>query len=116
MYVNYTNPGLNPHKQYTFLRNFGKETILIAVNFSGESHDLKINIPKHAFEFLGLKEGNFTATELLTGEKCKKSVTSDSPFETAIAPYDAVMWKFTQKNVASASKKIEKQTDKKGKK
>lgn len=116
MYVNYTNPGLNPHKQYTFLRNYGKETILIAVNFSGESHDLKINIPKHAFDFLGLKEGNYTATELLTGEKGKKIIASDSPFETTIAPYDAVMWKFTQKNVASASKKNEKQTDKKGKK
>ena len=54
MYVNYNNATLNPHDHYVFLRHFEHETILIAVNFRSCSCDLKINIPIHAFNILGI--------------------------------------------------------------
>lgn len=57
MYVNYQNPTINPHRQYVFVRSCDGETLLIAVNFSSDSCDLAINIPRHAFEMLNIPEG-----------------------------------------------------------
>lgn len=98
MYVNYNNATLNPHDHYVFLRHFEHETILIAVNFRSCSCDLKINIPIHAFNILGIKEGEYEAEELLSGEKMKKYLSSEVPFETFISPYNAVIWKICNKN------------------
>ena len=113
MYVNYNNPSLNPHLQYAFLRNHGDETLLIAVNFAANSSDLKINIPRHAFDVLGIQEGSCNATELLTNDRMEKTFSSDKPFETYIGAYDAVVWKIsgnrvTAKNKKTASKAINK--------
>ena len=69
MYVNYQNPTLNPHRQYVFMRSFSGETLLIAVNFSSDSCDLAINVPRHALETLNIPEGEVVATELLSGDR-----------------------------------------------
>ena len=116
MYVNYENSTLNPHDQYVFLRNFENETLIIAVNFRATSCDLKINVPRHAFNFLGITEGDFEAVELLTSEKEVKTFSSETPFETFIKPHNAVVWKINHKKVKSNSKKITKQATCKGKK
>ncbi len=96
MYVNYANPSLNPHRQYVFLRSCDNETLLIAVNFDETSCDLRINIPGHAFETLNIPQGEVIATELLSGDTMRKSFANDRPFETFIAPHDAVVWKITK--------------------
>lgn len=108
MYVNYNNPTLNPHKQYVFLRSYGKETLVIAVNFAASSCDLKINIPKHAFEVLDVPEGDCVATDLLTMDSMRKSFSSEMPFATYVGPYDAVVWKIKHKNVLPRDKKKDK--------
>lgn len=97
MYANYESSGFNPHRQFAYLRHFDKETILIAVNFGNEQADMRINIPRHAFDCLGLKEGEYTATELLTGRRARKVVSSVLPFTTKVEPKGAVMWKFTRR-------------------
>lgn len=94
MYVNFDNPRLNPHRHYAFLRHYGKETLLIAVNFSGTDSDVDINIPRHAFDHLGIAEGDHRACELLSGRKMTKAVTSELPFITHLPAYGAVVWKF----------------------
>ncbi len=94
MYVNFDNPRLNPHRHYAFLRHYGKETLLIAVNFSGTDSDVDINIPRHAFDHLGIAEGDYRACELLSGRKMTKAVTSELPFTTHLPAYGAVVWKF----------------------
>lgn len=94
MYVNFDNPRLNPHRHYAFLRHYGKETLLIAVNFSGTDSDVDINIPRHAFDHLGIAEGDYRACELLSGRKMTKAVTSELPFITHLPAYGAVVWKF----------------------
>ncbi len=117
MYVNYENATLSPHRQYTFLRSTSKETLLIAVNFAAQSCDLKINIPKHAFDFLNLPEGTCVdAIELLAEEKTDKVFCAEQPFECYVGPYDAVIWKITHKNISTNKKKTTKQTTKKIKK
>lgn len=93
MYVNYENPTLNPHRQYVFMRNYADETIIIAVNFSPDSAELAINIPSHAFEMLRIPEGEVAMTELLTGEKERKRLAADTPFEAFTGPWGAAVWK-----------------------
>ena len=93
MYVNYENPSVNPHRQYIFLRHYGEETLIVAVNFSPDSADMHINIPEHAFEVLGMKKGTSVMTELLSGEKLRKEFSPDKPFDAFVAPFDAVIWK-----------------------
>lgn len=116
MYVNYTNPHFNPHHQYAFLRSTDKETLLIAVNFSSCGTDIQINIPKHAFEFLNIPEGECNATELLTNITDKKNIRSNAPFSCKIDAYNAVIWKISHKNIVPDKKKASKQTAKTTKK
>ena len=106
MYVNYDNPTLNPHRQYVFLRNYADETLVIAVNFSADSCDLRINIPRHAFDMLQIPQGEAMMTELLTGQKLQKNFAEDVPFETFVGPYDAVIWKVKHKNTTPHRKKM----------
>jgi len=105
MYVNYTNPTLDPHKQYVFMRSHAGETIVIAVNFGAGTCDLKVNIPGHAFGVLNIPEGDYEATELLTGTKARKTLSATRPFETFVGPFDAAVWKFTHKNEVATVKK-----------
>lgn len=105
MYVNYENSTLKPHDQYVFMRNYDDETLIIAVNFRANSCDLKINIPSHAFNVLNLKEGIYEATELITGAKAKKILSTEEQFETFVSPYNAVVWKLSAKKIKSSTKK-----------
>lgn len=105
MYVNYNNPAFNPHRQYTFIRSYKDETLIIAVNFATTSCDIKINIPKHAFEFLDIPEGEYKATELLSNKTINKTISSETPFETFISPSNAVIWKINHKKVKTSCKK-----------
>lgn len=93
MYVNYDNPGFNPHRQYAYLRNYGDETLLIAVNFDAVDADVKINIPRHAFDVLNIAEGDYLSTELIKGRRARKTVSSQIPFVTKIPAHGAVIWK-----------------------
>lgn len=103
MYVNYQNPTLNPHRQYVFIRSCDGETLLIAVNFSSDSCDLAIDIPRHAFDMLNIPEGEVVATELITREQDVKDLSTHKPFRTMIPPYDAVIWKIRHRQVKPLS-------------
>lgn len=95
MYVNLSNPHFDPHRQYAYMRHWGNETILIAVNFADSPVDIEINIPQHAFDFLGIKESDYKAEELLSGEKNTVSLSASKPFACHIGANSAVMWKIT---------------------
>ena len=93
MYVNYENPTLNPHSVYAYLRSYGNEVIVIAVNFSAEVFSCSIRIPQHAFDTLGIRPGTFSATDLVSGAKARKNLSPLEPFITDLMPNSAVMWK-----------------------
>lgn len=103
MYVNYENPTLNPHRQYVFMRNLADETIIIAVNFSPDSCDLAVNLPRHAFEMLQIPQGSAPMTELLSGRKEVRHIADGVPFETFIEPWGAAIWKVDHRNITPAS-------------
>lgn len=93
MYVNLNNPDFSPHSNFAFIRHYKEETLLIAVNFSDNKCNLKINIPTQAFELLNLPEGTFSCQDLLTDSISDKELYPDTAFQTTIPPYGAVIWK-----------------------
>lgn len=101
MYVNYDNPSFDPHRQYAFLRSYEGETLLIAVNFSDRDCNMDLFIPAHAFNMLGLPEGETRAKELLTGEKLLKQFRSTAAFSTSIKAHGAVIWKIKSTKVST---------------
>ena len=107
MYVNYNNKTLNPHRQYVYLRCYENEILLFAVNFADQEAGLKINIPFHAFEVMKMREGDYNATELLSGEKRKVIFDSVNTFDTNIEAYNAKVWKLkpVRKNISSKKQK-----------
>jgi hypothetical protein len=70
MYANLNGWRLNEHRQYVFMRKFGNELLLIAVNFDALEADIAINIPPHAFDYLQIQPmESCSATDLLSGNE-----------------------------------------------
>lgn len=93
MYVNFNNPRFSPHHNYAFLRHHGNTTLVVAVNFSDKPAQLQINIPQLAFDMMHIESGKRMATELISGRRQAKTLSADTPFETQLAPWGAVVWK-----------------------
>lgn len=103
MYVNLKNPDFSPHHNYAFMRHYGDETLLIAVNFSREACRLKINIPQTAFDMLDLQQGNVLCTDLLSKVEESKLLSATKPFVTTLKPYGAVIWKIKKDKFIATS-------------
>ena len=86
----YVNPQLGG-KQFAFLRG---NDMLIAVNFAANAADTHITIPSHAFEFLGIKEGDVTATDLLTNKEQKITLAKDAAIKVSIPAYGGIVLKW----------------------
>ncbi|MEG2820302.1 MAG: alpha-amylase family glycosyl hydrolase, partial [Muribaculaceae bacterium] len=112
MYVNYENPTLSPHHQYTYLRKHDNEIIIVAVNFDNKECALKINIPRHAFDVLNIKQGEYNVIELLSGTKSSAFIKVGNTFDVEIEPHNAVICKLKPKKEKVSSKKIEKCSNK----
>lgn len=97
MYVNYSNPGFNPHYIYAFLRHHESATLLIVANFGDEACETAVNIPQLAFDMYGIKPGKRRATELLHGDSSTKRLSPDEPLKVQLMPNSAVVWKFTHR-------------------
>ena len=78
MYVNEDGlGGFDTKCNYAFLRSSKEETILVCANFSDEARTVRVRIPEHAFNILGIKQGTVLTTELLTGEKGRMELKAD---------------------------------------
>ena len=92
MYVN----GDIGARQYAFMRKAGNEVLLVVANFDAADATVSVNIPTHAFDYLGIPARDAAAIDLLTGEKTtlslgKKCVT------TTVKGYYGVIYKFKTK-------------------
>ncbi len=103
MYVNYCNPAFNPHRHFSFMRSCPDSTLVIAVNFSSSPAEMKINIPQHAFDAMGILPGRYRAVELLSGTRQSKELTPDLPFVANVDSYGAVIWKIKPATKAKCS-------------
>ena len=53
-YCNASSDGFDKNRHFVFLRDYHESTILIAANFSHNEAAMKIVIPDHAFEWMGI--------------------------------------------------------------
>ena len=97
MYVNPQTYQFNPRSQYTFLRKYEDEAILIVANFSGEDVQTSVTIPAHAFDFLKLPEKMVEAVDLLTGEQQTLTLKRDGQIPVEAPAYSGRIYKFNLK-------------------
>ena len=78
---------VNPHlaeRQFAFLRKAGTDVMLVVANFQDQPVTAQVNIPAHAFDFLGIPQREFKAVDLLTGEKTKGRLATDEPVTVTV--------------------------------
>ena len=97
MYANYDNHQFNSERQYTFIRKAGKDCLLVTANFCAEEQHVGISIPQHAFDCLNLKEGTYTAIDLLSSETTTIELTPDKLLHTTLPAYGGTVLKITMK-------------------
>lgn len=94
MYVNYDRQcAFDPDTQYAFLRKAGQETLLIVANFSGKPATAGVRIPAHAFDYLNLRPGLRSATDLLTGNIQTLDIKPEAHAILTVPAYGAVILK-----------------------
>ena len=87
-YSNYGRDyGYNCDRQYSFLRHFGREVYLVAVNFDPASVQVGIKIPSHAFDVLKLREGTKSAVSVMTEETVTVELRPDAPLYVQLPAY-----------------------------
>ena len=68
MYVNYDGTeGFDCHRQYAFLRKTKEELLFCVANFSDNAIKCGVRIPAHAFDFLSIPSGEYSAIDLISG-------------------------------------------------
>ena len=96
MYANLGGWRFNEHRQYTFLRKWGKEALLVVANFDAAMVGVAINLPAHAFSFLDMPQlESHDATDLLTGSVERISFVPYRATETVVPGYGVKVLKIT---------------------
>ena len=81
-------------RQYAFLRKAGTEALLVIANFAETDTTVNVNIPAHAFDYLGLSEKNSQVTDLLTDTKARLHFKRDEAVAVEVPKTGAVVLKF----------------------
>ena len=97
MYVNPQTWKFNPRHEYAFLRKFEDEVLLVVANFGPDRVNTSVNIPAHAFDFLGLPEKEVRAIDLLTGQEMNIELKRDGAVDMDLRPYTGRIYKFSIK-------------------
>ncbi len=74
-YCNMNSEGFDINRHFAFLRDFEDHTVLVAANFSDKETVMKLMIPQHAFEWMGLP--------------VSEAFRPGSVVEVAVQPHDA---------------------------
>ncbi len=95
MYANYHNERFDSGKQFAFMRQSGKEVLLIVVNFDQQDVGVAVFLPAHAFSFMKIKpSGSRTGKELLTGKDFNTALNPDSFVELQVPRNSGCILKF----------------------
>ena len=81
-------------RQYAFIRKHGTEAILVIANFADQATTVNVNIPAHAFDYLGLSEKNAQVTDLLTDTKSRLHFKRDESVQVEVPENGAAILKF----------------------
>ena len=88
MYANYDNDAMDTNRQFAFVRQRGKDLILVIAHFGDTSVESSVRIPADLFHHYGLtaKKQTFNATDLLTGKKETITFAPDQCVTTLLPP------------------------------
>ena len=83
-------------RQFAFFRKAKKDTLLVVSNFDDVPVTMGLTIPAHAFEYLGLTEGSYEVTDLLTGKNFQLELSHDGAVGVDLTACGSVVFKFNQ--------------------
>lgn len=89
----YINQSLT--RQYAFIRKYKNEVLIVIVNFSDEDVKVSVNIPEHAFDYLGIDKKKYSVTELLNDRKLELDFSEQQKITDTIDAYSGNAYKFT---------------------
>jgi len=81
------------HRQYMFLRKSRTSLLLVIANFDDNAAEVDVRIPAHAFEYLGLREKKYAATDLLSGSTATLELKADQTVRVEVPERGAVVLK-----------------------
>ena len=87
----YVNPQLQ--RQYAFLRHVKDELLFVVVNFDSADATIDVHIPKHAFDYLQMREKKAIALDLLTKERLAMSLKKDGGIRMEVNANSGRVWK-----------------------
>lgn len=92
-YANYARDyGYDCDRQYAFIRKAENgQTLLICANFAPNAVHVGVKIPAHAFDFLKLRSGLISASDLISGNLQTLELKADTPCYVEIPAYGAVV-------------------------
>ncbi len=96
MYVNLRNPGLNPHRQFAYLRYDDSQLLLIVVNFDDQEKLVDLIIPEAAFHAANIpvtedESVSLPAKDLLWDNLQYLKLKPDAPVRLKVGPMSAVI-------------------------
>lgn len=91
-YCNYDNPGYDIHRTFSFLRHSSRDVVLVVANFQGEEKEIAVNVPREAWDFVGIEPNKRRHVQnLLTEEWEFGDFQTDAPVRVKVPAYDAVV-------------------------
>lgn len=90
-YANMDNPNYNVHRNYAFFRSFGRELLLVIVNFDAEDKEIGLNVPQEAWDFVGFTSRKRHIENLLTGSWDYVEHDITKPMTYTVPGYGAVV-------------------------
>ena len=92
-YANYSRDyGYDCDRQYAFIRKAeNRQALLVCANFGAKAVHAGVKIPAHAFEFLNLRSGLISASDLISGNLQTLELKADAPCYVEIPAYGAVV-------------------------
>ena len=95
MYANDSNVAFDSYCTYAFVRKCDDEAVLVVVNFSDRDTDCEVNIPRHAFDYLGLEEKTVEAVDLLSEDSATElRLQADMSVNICVRAYSGRAYKF----------------------
>ena len=93
MYANLDNKDFDKHSVYAFLRKCDDALLIVMANFSNDERNTSVRIPAHAFDFLGIMEGTYTATDIISNKSRELNLAKDDVVNINIKGNDGVILK-----------------------
>lgn len=88
----YVNPQLS-ERQFAFLRKYDRQLMLVIANFDECGRECPVVLPRHAFDYLQLPEGEYKAIDLLSANTRQLTLSPDTPVNVILPANGGIIYK-----------------------